>query len=151
MPNDLDAFLHSVSACSQCFAGVFPETIPHVPPQTVEGCRSHVVVSTGMRSAGFPGLEQVLLSGALDKVNRTGRRTRLVRFQPGGATTDTLVHEYFEETYLVSGSGIRRPRHAWHPGTRRNRAILRVPKAGHAPWTLHIESRLRDAEIHYFV
>ena len=52
---------------------------------------------------GYPGLEQVPLSGHLDEAARTGRRVRLVRFAPGARTSETLVHDYFEETYLVEG------------------------------------------------
>lgn len=53
---------------------------------------------------GYPeGIEQKILSGALDEQNRTGSRTRLLRFQPGVYTTEPFVHEYWEEVYLVSG------------------------------------------------
>tara|TARA_A100001037_G_scaffold191022_1_gene170920 strand:+ start:267 stop:647 length:381 start_codon:yes stop_codon:yes gene_type:complete len=53
---------------------------------------------------GYPeGIEQKILSGALDETNRTGSRTRLLRFQPGVYTTEPFVHEYWEEVYLVSG------------------------------------------------
>jgi hypothetical protein len=53
---------------------------------------------------GFPGLQQIVLSGSLDEPRLSGRRLRLVRFEPGMKTSTTLVHEYYEETYLVSGS-----------------------------------------------
>ena len=52
----------------------------------------------------FPGLQQIILSGSLDEVHRSGRRLRLVRFAPGMKTRETLVHEYQEEAYLCSGS-----------------------------------------------
>ena len=33
---------------------------------------------------GYPdGIEQKILSGRLDEINRTGSRTRLLRFRPG--------------------------------------------------------------------
>lgn len=52
----------------------------------------------------FAGLQQISLSDNLDEKAKTGRRTRLVRFAPGTQTQGTLVHDYCEESYLVSGS-----------------------------------------------
>ena len=52
---------------------------------------------------GFSGLESKLLASDLDETTRTGARTRFVRFAPGTQTTDTLVHTYWEEVYLLSG------------------------------------------------
>lgn len=50
-----------------------------------------------------PGIEQQILAGSLDENNRTGFRTRHLRFRPGVYTTAPFVHEYWEEVYLVSG------------------------------------------------
>ena len=53
---------------------------------------------------GYPsGIQQKILSGALDEENRRGSRTRLLRFLPGVYTTTPFVHEYWEEVFLVSG------------------------------------------------
>ena len=53
---------------------------------------------------GYPqGIEQKILSGALDEPVRRGSRTRLLRFHPGVFTTVPFVHEYWEEVYLLSG------------------------------------------------
>lgn len=53
---------------------------------------------------GYPaGIEQKILSGALDEANRRGSRSRLLRFKPGVFTTEPFVHEYWEEVFLVSG------------------------------------------------
>lgn len=53
---------------------------------------------------GYPdGIEQKILSGALDEAGKRGTRTRLLRFQPGVYTTTPFVHDYWEEVYLVSG------------------------------------------------
>ena len=53
---------------------------------------------------GYPkGIEQKILSGALDETNRRGTRTRLLRFAPGVFTTKPFVHDYWEEVFLVSG------------------------------------------------
>ena len=54
--------------------------------------------------AGYPaGIQQKILSGALDEKNKKGSRSRLLRFEPGVFTTKPFVHEYWEEVYLVSG------------------------------------------------
>jgi hypothetical protein len=53
---------------------------------------------------GYPaGIQQKILSGALDEEARRGTRTRLLRFAPGVFTTSPFIHEYWEEVYLVSG------------------------------------------------
>jgi hypothetical protein len=47
---------------------------------------------------GYPeGIQQKILSGALDEINKRGSRTRLLRFAPGAFTTTQVVHEYWEE------------------------------------------------------
>src|SRR3954465_9732676 len=53
---------------------------------------------------GYPaGIQQKILSGALDEHNKRGSRSRLLRFAPGVFTTAPFVHEYWEEVYLVAG------------------------------------------------
>jgi hypothetical protein len=53
---------------------------------------------------GYPeGIEQKILSGALDEAGKRGSRTRLLRFKPGVFTTEPFVHTYWEEVYLLSG------------------------------------------------
>jgi ChrR Cupin-like domain len=53
---------------------------------------------------GYPtGIEQKILAGALDEPNKSGHRTRLLRFAPGVYTTAPFVHDYWEEVYLVTG------------------------------------------------
>ncbi|GGO54838.1 ChrR Cupin-like domain-containing protein [Roseovarius pacificus] len=53
---------------------------------------------------GYPkGIQQKILAGELDEVNKTGNRTRLLRFEPGVFTTAPFVHDYWEEVYLVEG------------------------------------------------
>ena len=53
---------------------------------------------------GYPaGMQHKILAGALDEQNKTGNRTRLLRFQPGVYSTVPFVHEYWEEVYLLSG------------------------------------------------
>jgi hypothetical protein len=53
---------------------------------------------------GYPaGIQQKILSGALDELARRGTRTRLLRFAPGVFTVEPFVHDYWEEVYLVEG------------------------------------------------
>src|SRR5258708_34182827 len=53
---------------------------------------------------GYPaGIQQKILSGALDETNKRGSRTRLLRFAPGVYTTTPFVHEYWAEVFLFSG------------------------------------------------
>lgn len=53
---------------------------------------------------GYPeGIQQKILAGELDEVNKRGNRTRLLRFDPGIYTTKPFVHDYWEEVYLVQG------------------------------------------------
>ncbi|MBL0375399.1 cupin [Rhizobium sp. KVB221] len=53
---------------------------------------------------GYPEeIEQKILAGSLDEINKTGNRTRLLRFRPGAYTTKPFVHDYWEEVYLISG------------------------------------------------
>ncbi|HVL71356.1 MAG TPA: cupin [Beijerinckiaceae bacterium] len=53
---------------------------------------------------GYPaGIQQKILAGRLDEANRTGNRSRLLRFAPGVYTTKPFVHDYWEEVYLISG------------------------------------------------
>jgi len=64
-----------------------------------------VDMSTGWDvPAGYPqGIQQKILAGSLDEANRTGNRTRLLRFEPGVFTASPFVHDYWEEVFLVSG------------------------------------------------
>ncbi len=53
---------------------------------------------------GYPkGIDEKILSGALDETGKRGSRTRLLRFKPGIYTMAPFVHTYWEEVYLLSG------------------------------------------------
>ena len=53
---------------------------------------------------GYPaGIQQKILSGALDENGKTGSRTRLLRFHAGALTALPFVHDYWEEVCLISG------------------------------------------------
>ncbi len=57
-----------------------------------------------VRPEGFPaGVEEKVLVDTMDETRRVGRRTRLLRFAPGAATTAPITHDCWEEVYLVSG------------------------------------------------
>lgn len=64
-----------------------------------------VDLETGWEPApgAAPGVEQKMLSGALDEDARVGVRTRLIRFLPGAHVDQQFVHDYWEEVYLLDG------------------------------------------------
>lgn len=111
-----------------------------------------VDLSTGWEvPPGYPaGIEQKILSGALDEINKRGSRTRLLRFQPGVFTTAPFVHDYWEEVYQLSGDltvgndangkgGV-----AFQPNT----YACRPPGALHGPFKS--EKGCTLLEIHYY-
>ena len=97
-----------------------------------------------------PTIEQKVLSGGLDEKNESGSRTRLLRFAPGGFTTEPFVHTYWEEVYLVSGDltvGSDKdptPPQQFFPNT----YAVRPPGAVHGPFRSKNGCIL--FEIHYF-
>ena len=100
---------------------------------------------------GYPdGIQQKILSGALDEEARRGTRTRLLRFAPGALTTDPFVHEYWEEVYLVSGDLTVGNDAAGKGGERfdPHTYACRPPGAPHGPFKS--EDGCLLLEIHYF-
>ena len=56
---------------------------------------------------GYPpgaGVQEKILASDIDEVNKSGSRTRLLRFEAGAFSTKPFVHDHWEEVYLVSGS-----------------------------------------------
>ena len=54
---------------------------------------------------GYPeGIKQKVLASDLDETNKTGSRSRLLRFDPGAYSTVPFVHDHWEEVYLVRGT-----------------------------------------------
>lgn len=53
---------------------------------------------------GAPGVEQKMLSGALNEAAKIGVRTRLIRFHPGTIAPNVFLHDYWEEVYLMTGT-----------------------------------------------
>lgn len=53
---------------------------------------------------GYPdGITEKILASDLDEDNKTGSRTRLLKFRPGVYTTAPFVHDHWEEVFLVEG------------------------------------------------
>jgi hypothetical protein len=101
--------------------------------------------------AGYPaGIQQKILSGALDETNKRGSRSRLLRFAPGVYTTKPFVHEYWEEVYLVSGDLTVGNDENGQGGTAYapNTYASRPPGALHGPFKSNGGCML--FEIHYF-
>ncbi|MPY71785.1 MAG: cupin [Alphaproteobacteria bacterium] len=53
---------------------------------------------------GYPaGIRQKVLASDLDERNKTGSRTRLLRFDPGAYSTEPFLHDHWEEVFLFEG------------------------------------------------
>jgi hypothetical protein len=101
--------------------------------------------------AGYPeGIQQKILSGALDEEGKRGSRTRLLRFTPGTFTTKPFVHEYWEEVFLISGDLTVGNDETGNGGTRfePNTYACRPPGAFHGPFRSDTGCLL--LEMHYF-
>jgi len=93
---------------------------------------------------GYPeGIKQKVLSGHLDKKNKRGIRTRLLRFEPGAFTTEPFEHEYWEEVFQVSGT-LTTVNETFGPMT----YACRPPHIKHGPFSSKEGCLL--LEIHYF-
>jgi hypothetical protein len=100
---------------------------------------------------GYPaGIEQKILSGRLDEHNKTGHRTRLLRFRPGVYTTKPFVHDYWEEVYLLSGDLIVGNDEAGRGGARflAHTYACRPPGVFHGPFKSETGCLL--LEVHFF-
>ena len=100
---------------------------------------------------GYPaGIQQKILAGSLDEKNRSGTRSRLLRFAPGVYTTVPFVHEYWEEVYLVSGDLIVGNDANGRGGERfqPNTYACRPPGVYHGPFKSETGCLL--FELHYF-
>ncbi|MGJ7493336.1 cupin domain-containing protein [Variovorax sp. ZT4R33] len=55
---------------------------------------------------GYPpgaGVKEKILASDIDEVQKSGSRTRLLRFEAGAFSTKPFVHDHWEEVFLVSG------------------------------------------------
>ena len=102
---------------------------------------------------GYPpgtGVDEKILSGGLDTVNKRGTRTRLLRFQPGVFTKRPFVHDYWEEVFLVSGDLTVGNDERGHGGTpfKGYTYAVRPPGVYHGPFKSNTGCLL--LEIHYY-
>ena len=100
---------------------------------------------------GYPQeIEQKILAGSLDEVNKTGNRTRLLRFRPGAYTTMPFVHDYWEEVYLISGDLIVGDEHPQNVASRfaPHTYACRPPGIYHGPFKS--EKGCLLLELHYY-
>ncbi|HZQ27995.1 MAG TPA: cupin domain-containing protein [Acidimicrobiales bacterium] len=73
------------------------------------------------------GLAEQVLAGD----PASGHYTRLLRFEPGTVTDDTVVHDFWEEVWIVSGSIIDlRLQQEFRAGM----YACRPPSMRHGPW-----------------
>jgi len=54
--------------------------------------------------AGYSGVEEKVLSGAIDAAARQGSTTRLARWRAGASVPHPVEHDWCEEVFVVSGS-----------------------------------------------
>lgn len=58
------------------------------------------VAGSAATGAGGPGIEEKILS----RDPATGDVTRLLRFAPGVRTAEVIVHDFWEEVFIVEGT-----------------------------------------------
>ncbi|KQW27271.1 DUF4437 domain-containing protein [Pseudomonas brassicacearum] len=85
----------------------------------------------------------------LDPVTKTGVRTRLVRFHPGGGTREIYTHDYHEEVYLIEGDQTElaskdRPEKTYRDGS----YFFRAAHTEHGPFNSKDGCLL--FEVHYY-
>ena len=122
-----------------------PFNKPHLEFHTLD-------MSSGWETPpGYPaGIKQKILASDLNEKNKTGSRSRLLRFDPGVFTTAPFVHDHWEEVYLMSGDLIvgndanGNGGEAFQPNT----YACRPPGAYHGPFTSAKGCML--FEIHYY-
>lgn len=97
---------------------------------------------------GFPqGLEVKVLADDLNESSKTGARTRLIRFAPGSATEQPLIHDYWEEVFLLNGELAQRGEAS--PVADRLAYSCRPPGTPHGPFIS--ETGCVMLEIQYYV
>lgn len=95
------------------------------------------------------GITLTVFKDTLDATTRTGVRTRLVRFAPGGGTREIYTHDYHEEVYLIEGDQVEqaapgRPLKAYGEGS----YFYREAHTEHGPF--HLETGCLLFEAHYY-
>jgi hypothetical protein len=100
---------------------------------------------------GYPaGIKQKILVSDFDETNKTGSRSRLLRFDPGVYTTKPFVHDHWEEVFLLSGDLIVGNDDHGRGGTAfpPNTYACRPPGAHHGPFKS--EGGCMLFELHYY-
>ena len=98
-----------------------------------------------------PGIEQKILAGSLDEVNKTGSRTRLLRFAPGAYTDGAIRARLLGRGLSDLGGPHRRRR---EPGRNAHRSFApntyacRPPGIYHGPFKS--EKGCLLLELHYY-
>jgi len=101
--------------------------------------------------AGFDlGIEQIVIKNTLDEVNKTGVRTRIVRFGTGSKTSKKFIHDYHEEVYLISGDQVLLDESTLKPESKYEKGAYFIREAGtyHGPFSS--ENGCILFEIHYY-
>jgi hypothetical protein len=101
-----DVDVTRVAATRQAFGALADRVIKRTPLDKQHLEFFGIDLSGGWETPpGYPaGIQQKILAGRLDERERTGSRSRLLRFDPGAFTTVPFEHEYWEEVFLVSGT-----------------------------------------------
>lgn len=97
-----------------------------------------------------PGVRQKILASDLDERNKSGSRTRLLRFDAAAFTTAPFVHDHWEEVYLLEGDLAVGSDALGHGGElfRAPTYACRPPGAFHGPFKSQGGCTLY--EIHYY-
>ena len=95
------------------------------------------------------GITLTVFKDTLDPVTKTGVRTRLVRFHPGGGTREIYTHAYHEEVYLIDGDQTEqasegRPEKTYRDGS----YFFRAAHTEHGP--LNSNDGCPFFEVHYY-
>jgi hypothetical protein len=96
------------------------------------------------------GALEKILSGSLDTANKRGSRTRLLKFPPGLYTKQKIVHDHWEEVFLVAGDLTVGNDENGNGGTsfRGYTYAVRPPGAWHGPFKS--EGGCLLLEMHYY-
>lgn len=90
------------------------------------------------RGDGNEGIKVKILSDDLDTGSKRGRRTRLLRMEPGSETPEAHAHDYWEEIYIIEGEM------TVHDGTDGEKVVKAGDYAARKPGVMHGPVRSED-------
>ena len=95
-------------------------------------------------------VQEKVLSGTLDTKKQQGGHTRLLRFAPGAVIAKKLVHDYWEEVYVISGDLLNGCDENGQGGETfvENTYCVRPPGVVHGPFTSKTGALLLES--HYY-